>query len=186
MKMIDDLLAWLNQFFHTLPPKVPDPIVVPPPPPPPPPPPKISKGIDDFDIEGHKDNFGTFYYLDNVLDCLDNYMTALHRLKKSDREAYLEYRKVGGRIIGRRALFQPFNLEPVWKHVDARPAFGMVHFHWELSAKLEKQECELRLLFFRKLKCPPRIQHFTKASPYEVAAHTAGPETHEADAPRSR
>ena len=88
-------MGWQPQIYPELPPVSPE---LPPLPPPsfvaPPPPPKEKKL--ELETDPHKaEEYGRFYFKDTILDKLDEYFVIMRRMKKSDRQSYQMFSRIG-------------------------------------------------------------------------------------------
>lgn len=113
----------------------------------------------------HRDDFGTLYYLDDLLDRLSDYGETIKFLRSTDPAAYMTYRQFGATIVGKRSLFNFKEMPPTWRG-GARPSIGMVHFGFP---RIEERVGWLNLEFgyFTKLESRPRVQTH-KGDLYEV------------------
>jgi len=126
--------------------------------------------------------YGEFTFRDTILDQLDRYFFYLHRMKKSDPEAYAMYHQVGASILPYMSTWidhnasnvKEINIEEVKSHIKVpswfhhqRPAFGC--FAWGADPKTEEYEKNKsegkspthipRFFYFRKYKEPsPYVQ----------------------------
>ena len=91
-------------------------------------------------------NFGTFVYFDDVLEKIEDYFKYIGYLKKDDPESYDLHSRVGGQIIGKNALLDPWELPTGW--LVQRPAFGMVTF----AHSDDDDSISVKLAYFKKLK----------------------------------
>jgi len=102
------------------------------------------------------ENFGTWYYLDDILDCLENYFIYLKMFRKHDRETYLLYSQVGGQIVPDKMLCETLELTASWRNGSERPGFGLVHMN---DSRLDdKDTIHVKLLYFRKYKAKEDVQ----------------------------
>ena len=106
-------------------------------------------------IEAEHTNFGSFYYFDDLLDKLDSYFKYLKHLKRQDPGAFDLYSRVGGQVMGCKALFEhSHGLTPAW--LQLRPSFGMAHISNQDDEKEDK--INVKLMYFQKVKSPPDVQ----------------------------
>ena len=113
---------------------------------------------------------GQWYFKRDILDQLDEYMTCIKRMKKTDKDGYRMYSRLGAVISSPRSLLSP-QLGARWRVEGPRPGFGAIAFlrgdnedeHW-LSMKFG---------YFKKLDKPPREVEPTNGTVYEVTTfHT--------------
>jgi hypothetical protein len=76
--------------------------------------------------ERPKEDFGTLYYLDDILERLDDYHEMSKKLRSIDPETYRTYQRLGATIVGKRSRFYPV-MPPSWCNGSPRPALGMMH-----------------------------------------------------------
>jgi hypothetical protein len=98
------------------------------------------------------ENYGTFIYFDDVLDRLDSYFKYIRYLKKDDPQSFDLYSRVGGQIIGSRAMLDPWELPSGW--IIQRPSFGMVHF----CGVDDSNSITPKLAYFQKFKGHANLQ----------------------------
>lgn len=73
------------------------------------------------------ETYGAYYYLDSVLDDLDDYFEALRLMRSHDPEGFDLYSRVGAQVIARSSLLTWQDMPSVWS-TGERPATGMMHF----------------------------------------------------------
>lgn len=100
------------------------------------------------------EELGEFFFRDKILDQLDNYFICIKQMKKSDREAFDLYSKMGAHLLPYRFLHIREGLSPWWK--ATRPSFGAVAF--ALDPRQLTDEAKSKSFY-------PRFFYFTKYQP---------------------
>lgn len=75
-----------------------------------------------------KGHYGTHFYLGDLLDRLDQTFKDMRVLKKSDRDAYNVFKRLGATTVSSDMLFAT-DLQP--HHVKSLPAMACLHIHKE-------------------------------------------------------
>ena len=87
--------------------------------------PEAPAGLPKMKITRSKDNYGSLYFREDLLDRLDDYFADIKLLKRDDPDAYDLHRQIGGQVVNRSRLFGVSELEPAWR--VQRPSFGMIY-----------------------------------------------------------
>lgn len=74
------------------------------------------------------ESYGAFYYLENILEDLDDYRASVKQMRRFDPDAFDYYSRVGAQVVANKAVVEHQELPPVWRHGGERPARGMIHF----------------------------------------------------------
>ena len=98
------------------------------------------------------DNYGAFYYFDDVLEKLESYFKYLRYLKKDDRDTFDLYSRMGGQIVGGNTLYEDCDLPAGW--LINRPSFGMIHF----TDNDSKGRIDVKLAYYQKHKGHENLQ----------------------------
>lgn len=116
-----------------------------------------------------QERIGPLYYLDDLLEQLDDYFRAVRWLRFNDQNTYDLYQKIGGQVVTDKInIFDFKELTPRWRNGIDRPAFGMIHFG-DPTPWAKKDDIYPRFLYFHKLKRKADVQQ-TKFDLYELVS----------------
>ncbi|MET0742705.1 MAG: hypothetical protein ABWY78_04985 [Microvirga sp.] len=113
-----------------------------------------------------------FRFREDLLDQLDGYMAYIRRMKKSDKQAYELYHRVGGQILPRSAyIFVDPKFTPRWR-AGYRGSFACVAIAPDEKYD-SKKSIPPRFLYYQKINKIPgaSIEHVEGGSNYLVVAH---------------
>lgn len=111
---------------------------------------------------------GSFYYLDNILDDLDDYRASVKQMRRFDPDAFDYYSRVGAQVVAERAVVDVGELPAVWRCLDERPARGMVHMAGR-SSRDKEDWLHGSLISFMKIKTREGVE-VAPGDLYEVTA----------------
>lgn len=119
--------------------------------------------------------FGSYYYLDNILDDLDDYFDALKIMKHVDPDGYDFYSKTGAQVVSRKGLYTVEELPSIWTSGKARPSMGMIHLTGSVANNRKSAEdtdlVSAKFISFQGFTAKPDVEVRSSGNLYEVCLY---------------